>query len=135
MIKEAKFHCEYTIFEKAISLIKEYYTVKGYKVENKRVKNDVAFLFCKDTLYRRIIGCVPIISGIWSYNDGEVNVKVDAKMTHGINQEVATFMDKIFDLGGLKIAFKVSNAITDPLFGKSFTEEFLLMSEGLLSMK
>ena len=45
MIKEANFHCEYAIFERAINLIKEYYMVKGYKVENKRVGNDVAFLF------------------------------------------------------------------------------------------
>ena len=118
---------------KAIAFLKEYYGVKGYSVVHKTKDDHHCFVMTKDSLYRRIIGSVPLIAIQWSPTADGIAVAVCAEMRHGINADATAIAQKVLDIPGLGISRKIVNAVTDPLFGKVFCEEALLISEGAIT--
>lgn len=119
---------------KCIEFVQQYYNAKGYKTAMVRQGNCAAFAFTKDSLYRKLIGSVPVITGMWRYSNGKMEVEVEAHMSHGYNSNVNQIIGKLFDISEMGIARKAVNAVTDPLFGKVFVDEFLAITEGALTL-
>ena len=120
-------------FSTAADYLQQYYEVKGYDIIVKRTENTIVFVLTKNSFYRRIIGMVPMISGLWTIEGDTVIIDVEAEMMHGYNDQINKYVERYFELKGYSFCRKIINKMTDPLFNKTFTEEFLLMSEGLLT--
>lgn len=113
--------------------MKEYYTVKYYKVEIERNGYEVRFRFIKNNLYHRIMRTIPVILGLWSYADGQLHVSTSAGMAHGSNRTIF-FVDKL-TTSSLGVGQKAAALLTDPMFGKAFSEEFMVMSEAMADVE
>jgi hypothetical protein len=121
---------------KSIEFVKQYYTVQGYSILYKSSNHSHCFVMKKDSLYRQLIGMVPIVAILWVLKNGQVEVSTLGYMEHSINADLNKIIEKLFDISGIGISRKISNYITDPLFKKTLTEEAMIISEGALtSMK
>lgn len=116
-----------------VDFLKEYYKVKGYTVIHDSKNGRHCFVMTKNNLYRRIIGQVPVIVIEWVPTSEGISVSVAAEMQHGVNADVTKIAQKVLDIPGLGISRKITNAITDPVFGKVFCDEALLISEGAIT--
>ena len=135
MDKTAVFACPNpdATLSKGVELMKEYYTVKNYKVEIERNGYEVRFRFIKNNLYHRIMRTIPVILGLWSYADGQLHVSTSAGMAHGSNRTIF-FVDKL-TTSSLGVGQKAAAFLTDPMFGKAFSEEFMVMSEAMADVE
>jgi hypothetical protein len=111
---------------KGVDFLKGYYGVKGYSVVHKTRDGHHCFVMTKNSLYRRLIGQVPIIVIEWAPTADGIAVTAAAEMQHGINADVMQITQKVLDIPGLGISRKIANAVTDPIFGKVFCDEALL---------
>lgn len=134
-LMEKEFKMGRKSFNKTVEQLVEYYSVKGYEIKSKCNGNTAAFVFTKNSLYRRLIGSVPVIIGMWTKQGEKVTVKVEGKMEHGFNLDINRIFERAFDITGYSITRKVVDFAVDPLFRHTLTDEFLLMSEGLLTAK
>ena len=117
----------------ACKLFEEYYGVKRYQINSVHEENRYYFFMTKRSLYRRLMGSTPVIAVEWELLEDAVNITVCAYMDH--QGDVAKVIGRILSAPEIGFAKMVTNALTDPLFGKAFCDEALVMSEGLLTIK
>jgi hypothetical protein len=118
---------------KGIDFLKEFYKVQGYNVNHDEKDGHHCFVMTKSSFYRRLIGLVPVIVIEWVPTSDGIGVTVAAEMQHGINGDVTKIAQKVLDIPGMGISRKIANAVTDPMFGKVFCEQALLISEGAIT--
>lgn len=118
---------------KSINFVKHYYTVKGYSILCKSSLNSHCFVMKKDSLYRKIMGTVPVVTILWQQNNEQIQVTTSGYMEHSINSDLNKILEKAFNISGIGISRKVTNFITDPLLKKNLSDEAMLISEGAIT--